>query len=39
MTHSALEGLNIVQPEESSYDQQDLLNGPQFPDLAAQLDL
>lgn len=44
MTPSALEGLNIVQPEEpssSSYlnDQQDLLAAPQFPDLAAQLDL
>ena len=39
MTHSALEGLNIVQPKESSYDQQDPLDGPQFPDLAAQLDL
>ena len=39
MTHSALEGLNIVQTEETSYDQQDLLNGPQFPDLTAQLDL
>lgn len=34
-----LQGLNIVHPAQTHADSQDLLSGPPFPDLSAQLDL
>lgn len=34
-----IQGLNIVQPQQSSSDSQDLLSGQAFPDISAQLDL
>lgn len=39
MAPSNLHGLNIIHPTQSNFDSQDLLSGPPFPDLAAQLDL
>ncbi|KAF8893459.1 hypothetical protein BD779DRAFT_1506380 [Infundibulicybe gibba] len=39
MAPSNLQGLNIVHPIQSHADSQDLLSGPPFPDLSAQLDL
>ncbi|KAF9452768.1 hypothetical protein P691DRAFT_627046, partial [Macrolepiota fuliginosa MF-IS2] len=34
-----IQGLNIIQPQQSSSDAQDLLSGQAFPDISAQLDL